>query len=64
MRNAFALLGVGFMVILGATYILFSTPAEAPEKEKPDNTDIHATSSIVVEIENDKSTLPVLPANN
>ncbi len=45
MRNAFALLGVGFIIIIVATYILFTTPAEAPEGDKATNTSIHATSS-------------------
>lgn len=62
MRNAWALLGVGFILIIGATYILFTTPAEAPEKEKSDNADIHASSSpiveVEVEIENKEGTLP------
>lgn len=51
MRNAFALLGVGFMVIVIATYILFTTPAQAPEGDKETNATIHATSSAHQDIE-------------
>jgi hypothetical protein len=51
MRNAFALLGVGFMVIIVATYILFTTPAEAPEGDNATDTTIHATSSAHLNIE-------------